>query len=128
MEPILIYGFPAGSSMGLVAALEWLREPYRLCRVDMLGEMRDQAYAKLNPRHEDMAALMTEVRRLNPHIADINNIPAGRLIVLPGYGAGCVKAAPFKAAASRAPKPAVDTAQPAKAPAPAGASPSPHAS
>ena len=37
MEPILVYGFPAGSSMGLVAALEWLGKPYRLCRVDMLG-------------------------------------------------------------------------------------------
>ena len=41
MEPILVYGFPAGSSMGLVAALEWLGKPYRLCRVDMLGEMRE---------------------------------------------------------------------------------------
>lgn len=40
MEPILLYGFPAGSSMGLVAALEWLGQPYKLCRVDMLGEMR----------------------------------------------------------------------------------------
>ena len=35
MEPILLYGFPAGTSMGLIAALEWLGEPYRLCRVDM---------------------------------------------------------------------------------------------
>ncbi len=52
MEPILIYGYPAGSSMGLVAAFEWLREPYRLCRVDMLGEMRDQSYKRLNPRVE----------------------------------------------------------------------------
>lgn len=52
MEPILIYGFPSGSSMGLVAALEWLGTPYRLCRVDMLGEMRDQAYRRINPRVE----------------------------------------------------------------------------
>lgn len=52
MEPILIYGYPAGSSMGLVAAFEWLREPYRLCRVDMLGEMRDPSYKRLNPRVE----------------------------------------------------------------------------
>lgn len=74
---------------------------------------------KLNPRHEDMATLMAEVRRLNPHIADINNIPAGRSIVLPGYGAAAEKTAPLKAAAPRAPKPAVAAAQPAKAPAPA---------
>jgi glutathione S-transferase len=52
MEPILIYGVPAGSSMGLVAALEWLGHPYALCRVDMLGEMREAAYARVNARHE----------------------------------------------------------------------------
>ncbi|SMO57414.1 glutathione S-transferase family protein [Paracoccus laeviglucosivorans] len=52
MEPILIYGYPSGSSMALVAALEWLGQPYRLCRVDMLGEMRDPAYRRLNPRVE----------------------------------------------------------------------------
>tara|TARA_R110002020_G_scaffold177219_5_gene370000 strand:+ start:1946 stop:2656 length:711 start_codon:yes stop_codon:yes gene_type:complete len=55
MEPILIYGFPAGSSMGLVAALEWLGKPYRLCRVDMLGEMREPSFARLNARHETPA-------------------------------------------------------------------------
>ena len=59
MEPTLIYGFPAGSSMGLVAALEWLGTPYRLCRVDMLGEMREASFACLNPRHET-PALVTD--------------------------------------------------------------------
>ena len=66
MEPILIYGFPLGSSMGLVAALEWLGKPYRLCRVDMLGEMREPSYARINARHEtpalitDQGAVLTE--------------------------------------------------------------------
>jgi len=66
MEPILLYGFPAGSSMGLVAALEWLGKPYRLCRVDMLDAMRDASYARLNPRHEtpvfitDQGAVLSE--------------------------------------------------------------------
>lgn len=55
MEPILIYGFPAGSSLGLVAALEWLGRPYRLCRVDMLGQMREPAYKALNRRVETPA-------------------------------------------------------------------------
>ena len=59
MDPILIYGFPAGSSMGLVAALEWLGSPYRLCRVDMFGEMRDASYKRINPRVET-PALITE--------------------------------------------------------------------
>lgn len=52
MEPVLIYGFPAGSSMGLVAALEWLGRPYRLCRVDMMDEMRQPDYRRINPRVE----------------------------------------------------------------------------
>ena len=37
MLPILLTGFPEGSSLGLVAAFEWLGQPYRLARVDMLG-------------------------------------------------------------------------------------------
>lgn len=52
LEPILLYGIPAGSSTGLVAAFEWLGQPYRLCRVDMLGEMREPSYARVNGRHE----------------------------------------------------------------------------
>ena len=52
MDPILLYGFPSGSSMGLVAALEWRGRPYRLCRVDMLGEMRAPSYRRINPRVE----------------------------------------------------------------------------
>ncbi len=62
MEPILVYGFPLGSSMGLVAALEWLGKPYRLCRVDMLGEMREPSYARLNARHETPALVTDDGR------------------------------------------------------------------
>lgn len=52
--------------MGLVAALEWLGKPYRLCRVDMMGEMREPAYTRLNPRVEtpvlitDKGEILTE--------------------------------------------------------------------
>ncbi|MCT8998623.1 glutathione S-transferase family protein [Chelativorans intermedius] len=69
MEPILLYGFPAGSSMGLVAALEWLGKPYRLCRVDMLGEMRRPSYARINPRHETPALITDEGRSLTETMA-----------------------------------------------------------
>ncbi|WGF88152.1 glutathione S-transferase family protein [Marinivivus vitaminiproducens] len=55
MEPILLYGFPSGSSMGLVASLEWMGLPHRLCRVDMLGAMREPAYRRINPRVETPA-------------------------------------------------------------------------
>ncbi|QOZ27020.1 glutathione S-transferase family protein [Bradyrhizobium sp. CCBAU 51753] len=69
MEPILIYGFPLGSSMGLVAALEWLRKPYRLCRVDMLGEMRLPSYARINPRHETPVFVTDKGRVLTENMA-----------------------------------------------------------
>ena len=59
MEPILVHGFPLGSSMGLVAAFEKVGQPYRLCRVDMLTEMKNDAYARLNGRQET-PVLITE--------------------------------------------------------------------
>lgn len=52
MQPILLTGFPLGSSLGLVAALEWLGRPYRLARVDMLSEMDSDAYGRVNGRRE----------------------------------------------------------------------------
>ena len=69
MEPILVYGFPLGSSMGLVASLEWLGKPYRLCRVDMLGEMREPPYARLNARHETPALITDDGRVLTETMA-----------------------------------------------------------
>lgn len=69
MEPILVYGHPAGSSMGLVAALEWLGQPYRLCRVDMLDEMRDPAYARINGRHETPALIRPDGSPLTETVA-----------------------------------------------------------
>jgi len=58
-EPIFTSGFPLGSSAGLVTALEWLGQPYRLTRVDMLGEMRTDAYERFNGRVET-PALVTD--------------------------------------------------------------------
>lgn len=52
MEPTLIYGHPLGSSMGLVAALEWLGKPYRLTRVDLFEEVRSAPFLRLNSRGE----------------------------------------------------------------------------
>lgn len=55
--------------MGLVAALEWLGEPYRLCRVDMLGEMRAPSYARINARHETPALITDKGRTLTETMA-----------------------------------------------------------
>ncbi len=69
MEPILVYGVPEGSSMGLIAAFEWLGEPYKLCRVDMLGEMREPSYARINARHETPALITPEGRVITETMA-----------------------------------------------------------
>lgn len=63
LEPILVYGFPLGSSMGLVAAFELMRQPYRLCRVDMLNDMNNERYARINGRQET-PTLITEDGRV----------------------------------------------------------------
>jgi glutathione S-transferase len=64
VEPILLYGFPQGSATGLVAALEWLGEPYRLSRVDMLRDMKTNAYARLNGRRETPVLITDDGRVL----------------------------------------------------------------
>jgi glutathione S-transferase len=52
MEPILLAGYPQGSSLGLVAAFQWLGQPYRIARVKMPDDMLTDAYARLNGRRE----------------------------------------------------------------------------
>jgi glutathione S-transferase len=52
MEPILVYGHPLGSSMGLIAAFEWLGQPYRLARVKMVEELLTDDFERLNGRQE----------------------------------------------------------------------------
>ena len=69
MEPILVYGYPSGTSMGLVAALEWLGQPYRLSRVDMLGEMREPPYKRINQRVETPVLITDQGRPLTETMA-----------------------------------------------------------
>ncbi len=69
MEPILVYGFPAGSSMGLVAAFEQSQQPYRLCRVDMLADMKNDAYARLNGRQETPVLITPDGRVITETMA-----------------------------------------------------------
>jgi len=69
MEPILLYGHPLGSSMGLVAALEWLGQPYRLSRVDMLKDMKNAAYRRINDRSETPVLITDQGRVLTETMA-----------------------------------------------------------
>lgn len=67
--PLLVYGHPLGSSMGLVAAFEWLGRPYRLTRVDMLAEMKNEAYARINGRLETPVLITDGGRALTETLA-----------------------------------------------------------
>lgn len=69
MEPILLYGFPLGSSAGLVTALEWLGQPYRLSRVDMLKDMATDDYRRLNDRGETPVLITEDGRVLTETMA-----------------------------------------------------------
>lgn len=69
MEPILVYGFPLGSSMGLVAAFEWAGRPYRLSRVDMLADMTSDAYVRLNGPRETPVLITDDGRVLTETMA-----------------------------------------------------------
>src|SRR5687767_14259225 len=69
MEPILLYGHPLGSSMGLVAALEWLGQPYKLSRVHMPYDMLDPSYARLNGLQETPVLITEDGRVLTETIA-----------------------------------------------------------
>jgi glutathione S-transferase len=68
MQPILLTGFPLGSSLGLVMALEWLGQPYRLSRVEMPDDMLTDVYGRLNGRRET-PVLITEGGALTETIA-----------------------------------------------------------
>jgi glutathione S-transferase len=72
MEPILVYGFPTGSSMGLVAAFELMGQPYRLCRVDMLADMKNDRYARINGRQETPILITEDGRALTETMAIIH--------------------------------------------------------
>jgi glutathione S-transferase len=69
MEPILLYGLPLGSSLGLVAASEWLGRPYRLSRVNMLEDMKSTAYRRVNDRGETPVLITDDGRVLTETMA-----------------------------------------------------------
>ncbi|HEY0917466.1 MAG TPA: glutathione S-transferase family protein [Solimonas sp.] len=56
--PTLFYGVPQGCSFGSIVALEWLGEPYRLCRIEMLEQPWDPLFARVNPLMKTPALLV----------------------------------------------------------------------
>src|SRR5690606_4210535 len=75
MSPILFYGVPSGCSFGSIVALEWLGQPYRLCRIQM-PEGFTSDYLALNPVAETPVLLTAEGDALAESMAILNHVAA----------------------------------------------------
>jgi glutathione S-transferase len=75
MEPVLFYGVPHGCSFGSIVALEWLGQPYRLSRIDMLAS--PTLYARVNPSRETPTLLLEDGETLSESFAILQHL-AGR--------------------------------------------------
>jgi glutathione S-transferase len=76
MEPVLLYGVPQGCSFGSIVALEWLNQPYRLCRINMPEDMQTPLYAHVNPVRETPALILENGTVLTESAAILQNIAA----------------------------------------------------
>lgn len=81
MDPILFYGVPEGCSFGAIVALEWSGRPYRLCRIQMPGQVSGPAYKRLNPLGETPTlmtaegAVFSQSQAILQHIAATSDDP-----------------------------------------------------
>lgn len=76
MEPVLFYGVPHGCSFGSIVALEWLGQPYRLCRIEMLEQPWDPLYARVNPLFLTPALLLEDGETLTESQAILQHLAA----------------------------------------------------
>jgi glutathione S-transferase len=84
MEPVLFYGVPHGCSFGSIVALEWLGQPYRLSRIDMLAP-KDERYARINPKHQTPTLLLENGEALDESLAILSHVAARDLGQRLGY-------------------------------------------
>lgn len=91
MEPVLFYGVPSGCSLASMIALEWLGQPYRLCRIEMLQHPWPEAYADLNPRMKTPALLIDADTSLTESSAILQHIAARGIATGLGFRQGTVE-------------------------------------
>ncbi|WP_354682077.1 glutathione S-transferase family protein [Cupriavidus necator] len=82
MHSTLFYGVPSGCSFGSIVALEWLGEPYRLCRIEMPEVVTSDAYRRINPIGETPTLMDADGRFISESLAILNHLGAR------GIGAG----------------------------------------
>ncbi|PWK63524.1 glutathione S-transferase family protein [Aminobacter sp. AP02] len=88
MEPVLFYGVPHGCSFGSIVALEWLGQPYRLHRIDMLADKPGGAFAKASPFGQTPALLVGGGGALSESLAILHHIAARGLDKGLGFAQG----------------------------------------
>lgn len=88
MEPVLFYGVPHGCSFGSIVALEWLGQPYRLHRIDMLADKPGGAFAKASPLGQTPALLLGYGGGLSESLAILHHIAARGLDKGLGFAQG----------------------------------------
>ncbi len=76
MEPVLFYGVPEGSSFGSIVALEWLGQPYRLCRLTIPDDAQGDIYPLANPVRKVPALLLENGARMSESAAILQHIAA----------------------------------------------------
>jgi glutathione S-transferase len=76
MQPVLFYGVPQWCSFGSIVALEWLGQPYRLCRIRMPEEVQSERYARVNRIRETPSLMLEDGRVISQSMAILLNIAA----------------------------------------------------
>jgi glutathione S-transferase len=76
MVQTLMYGVPSGCSFGSIVALEWLGEPYRLCRIEMPEGVQTDAYRRINPVGETPTLVTATGESISESMAILNHLGA----------------------------------------------------
>jgi glutathione S-transferase len=76
MVQTLMYGVPSGCSFGSIVALEWLGEPYRLCRIEMPEVVQSDAYRRINPVGETPTLVTATGEPISESMAILNHLGA----------------------------------------------------
>jgi glutathione S-transferase len=76
MVQTLMYGIPSGCSLGSIVALEWLGEPYRLCRIEMPEVVQSDAYRQINPVGETPTLVTATGERISESMAILHHLGA----------------------------------------------------
>jgi glutathione S-transferase len=77
MDPILFYGVPEGCSLGAIVALEWTGRPYRLCRIEMPGQVSGEAFRRINPLGETPSFMTASGEVFSQSAAILRHIAGG---------------------------------------------------